>query len=121
MKITNMEWDPNLATDSSEIFTIISTEIEEDLKALFSGAGQMLCHQLIIPINLAKVSLETQLTGSYEVSFLFYCQILAIVAIISDWLNIRCAVRPELSSDGGSQQIHSRKCPSVLHCWLAGG
>ena len=46
LKITNMEWDPSLGDDSSEIFKIMSTEIEEDLKKLFSGTVQKLCHQI---------------------------------------------------------------------------
>ena len=66
-----MEWDPNLATDSSEIFKIISREMEEDLKALFRGAGQMLCHRLITPKIGKSISLETQLRGSCEASFRF--------------------------------------------------
>ena len=41
-----MEWEPNLGTASSEIFKIMSTEIEEDLKKLFSGTVQRLCHQI---------------------------------------------------------------------------
>ena len=40
LKITNMEWDPSLGDDSSEIFKIMATEIEEDLKKLFSGNVQ---------------------------------------------------------------------------------
>ena len=46
MQITNMEWEPNLGTASSEIFKIMSTEIEEDFKKLFSGTVQKLCHQI---------------------------------------------------------------------------
>ena len=40
LKITNMEWDPSLGDDSSEIFKIMAAEFEGDLKKLFSGNVQ---------------------------------------------------------------------------------
>lgn len=51
LKITNMEWDENLQRKSSEIYQIVSKEIEGELTRLFSDLPSDAKSQVQVRVN----------------------------------------------------------------------
>jgi len=51
MKISNMEWDENLNTNTSEIFQTLARKIESDLKSLFVSVASDNNSQVMVKVN----------------------------------------------------------------------
>ena len=51
LRITNMEWDENLHRKSSEIYQIISKELEEELMNLFKDVPSDKSSQVMVKVN----------------------------------------------------------------------
>lgn len=51
LRITNMEWDENLHRKSSEIYQIISKELENELMNLFKDVPSDKSSQVMVKVN----------------------------------------------------------------------
>ena len=51
LRITNMEWDENLHRKSSEIYQIISKELEDELMNLFKDVPSDKSSQVMVKVN----------------------------------------------------------------------